>query len=146
MSTQTQKTLPSAPPEALPVEIAIMLQLREHSIKTWPNEWMPVVHLLIDRGLVETTDELVSGYSACLRPVYHLSKSGKVYLGDWEYRTQKEADDQAEKKSERNRSDGLRREDIRRSWWQFFLGLLIGWFLGALTPQTVGRFVRSLFP
>lgn len=37
------------------------------------------------------------------------------------------------------------RQTARRSWWQFWLGLLIGWILGGFTFPTFWNFVFSIF-
>jgi len=44
-----------------------------------------------------------------------------------------------------NEAKGLRKNDTRRSWWQFVLGLFLGWILGGILPQDVWNTIRNWF-
>lgn len=57
---------------------------------------------------------------------------------------QHRAEDAAKEAAKEAKAEGLRVKDTRRSWWQFFLGLFLGWVLGGITPQEVWNLIRTL--
>lgn len=63
-----------------------------------------------------------------------LTPSGKALL----HQLEKQAQQQARANSQQQRS-------YRHSWWQFFLGVFLGWLLGGFTPQQVWQFFHQLF-
>ena len=66
-------------------------------------------------------------------PFYTLTLEGRERLAlledELKEKAQKEADDRAKDNNEKR----WRSRAARRSWWQFALGLLIGWILGGYT-------------
>lgn len=58
---------------------------------------------------------------------------------------EQEAKKRAQQDAEKDEQRRLRTNDIWRSWWQFFLGLVLGWLLGGFTPQEVFQWLVSLF-
>ena len=79
---------------------------------------------LVNYGLVSKT-----GYSALVQE--RLARKDALIQA-----AQKKADQDTEKR--------MRRRDARRSWWQFILGLIIGWLLGAVTPNQAVTWLKGI--
>jgi hypothetical protein len=62
-----------------------------------------------------------------------------------EEQAQHRAEDSAKEAAKKAEAKGLRKNDTRRSWWQFVLGLFLGWILGGILPQDVWNTIRNWF-
>ena len=70
---------------------------------------------------------------------FSITSKGLSVLDEHDRRLKQKAENQARKRSKQHADEAeaerLRIQDIRRSWWQFWLGLLLGWILGGFTFQ-----------
>lgn len=83
-------------------------------------------------GYMEPQGRILSGKGVeALRQEDGRLAAAKEAAKDAKEQSQREAEEKAEEKS--------------RSWWQFGLGLFLGWLLGCITPGDVIDFFVGLF-
>lgn len=104
-----------------------------------------VLQYLEAQGLVDCRDKLRNGCSPLTQPIYSISKAGLVYLEQRKELAQKNAAEHAKEKAKEAKDDRLRAQDARRSWWQFALGLILGWILGGFTFREFLDWIMGLF-
>lgn len=75
---------------------------------------------------------------------YRLTIAGKDKLSAFCKKREQESKQRAEADAQEHKADRLRVKEARRSWWQFWLGLLIGWILGNITPFGVWDWLMSI--
>ncbi len=132
-------------------EYSIMQELKLSGGRK-PQSWLEsmdsvsratVRRLLIDK-LLGYTGEEPDGLGGVMMTHICLSDKGRVALAAEEeirrslnHQAKEKAQENAERKAERV-------NDVRRSWWQFWFGLLIGWLLGGVTFEEVFTWVLQL--
>lgn len=101
--------------------------------ETLPELVKATVHSLINRGLLAYAGSQPDGLGGVYITHIALTEKGVLALASEKEerdRFDREADQKANDRAENNRRYT---KDVRRSWWQFFLGLFFGWILGGFT-------------
>lgn len=125
--------------------LSVLQMLSFHEVHN-PVGWLAnVLQYLEAQGFVDCRDKLRNGYSALTQPVYSVSKAGLAYLEQRKELAQKNAAEYAKEKAKEAKDDRLRARDARRSWWQFALGLILGWILGGFTFREFLDWMMGLF-
>jgi hypothetical protein len=109
--------------------------------RSFPDDYLPAIKRLSRLGYVQCHPKIIG--SVWMWPV-KITRAGLDALSECKAAREKLAQDIAYQQSEQQRVAKERSSDIRREYVLFFLGLLLGWLLGLITPADVWAFLSSL--
>ena len=114
-------------------------------VREVPADSVPVMQLLVDRGYVVRVGALSLAR-------YEITDAGRVALSDHRQKLIDHAKHIAEKDAEQKRVSAKEVRKSRADWARFWIGVALGWLLGAFTPFDVWalivkvvRWLSSLF-
>lgn len=109
--------------------------------KSFPKEYLPIIRKLAHRRLLTCSPKYIG--SVLIWPV-RITQLGRDALAEHESSREQLAQDVANQQAEQQRMASERSADIRREYILFFLGLVLGWLLGQITPKDVWGWLTSL--
>lgn len=111
-------------------EYDLLLSVRNGSVRDWRELGREDIGLL---GSMKRQGFVFMDFSGRVT----IDPGGYEALSAYEEQLRRLGEQAKEKANQDAQKKAWRLADVRRSWFQFFLGLLLGWVLGGFTAQDV---------